>query len=233
MPVNSRVHTDHSTERRVALIALLLVLLPNLILTGLGLVMRGQAQQAAGSQVTAHFGLSRFLRQIGVCAFLLLPAVVWLWRRRAGWRALGWRREGLGRAVGLGALLAAATLLLRARPFSPERLGIPATWWALATYGVVASAEEMLYRGFFQGCLETWLGRWWAYVATALLFAGLHVPARLLGGESLAETLVYAGVQLLPMALFFGAAMLAARHVAAPTLVHLAWNWASVLRSVR
>ncbi len=217
----------------MALIAVLLVLLPNLVLTGLGLAMRGQAQQAAGSQITAHFGLSRFLRQVGLCAFLVLPTGLWLWRRRAAWTALGWRSKGLGRAAGLGALLAAATLLLRARPFSPEQLGIPATWWAMATYAVVASAEEMLYRGFLQGCLEAWLGRWWAYLATALLFTGLHVPARLLGGEPLAQTFVYAGVQLLPMALFFGAAMLAARHVAAPTLVHLAWNWASVVRSVR
>ncbi len=138
----------------MALIAVLLVLLPNLVLTGLGLAMRGQAQQAAGSQITAHFGLSRFLRQVGLCAFLVLPTGLWLWRRRAAWTALGWRSKGLGRAAGLGALLAAATLLLRARPFSPEQLGIPATWWAMATYAVVASAEEMLYRGFLQGCLK-------------------------------------------------------------------------------
>jgi hypothetical protein len=54
-----------------------------------------------------------------------------------------------------------------------------------------------------------------------------------LTGEHLAQLLTYATVQLLPMALYFGAAMLAADHVAAPTLVHLAWNWSSVLRSGR
>ncbi|MFQ5875495.1 MAG: hypothetical protein ACE5JL_17095 [Dehalococcoidia bacterium] len=37
-------------------------------------------------------------------------------------------------------------------------------------------------------------------------------------------------IQLLPMAPLFGGAMLAADHVAAPALLHLAWNWASVIR---
>jgi len=120
-------------------------------------------------------------------------------------------------------------LLLRARPFAPERLITPDTWWALASYAVVAFAEETLYRGFLQGRLEGWLGYWPGYLITALLFTALHLPARLLGGEPLAQALAYATVQLLPMALLFGGAMLAVEHVAAPMLLHLAWNWASVV----
>lgn len=224
---------DRSRERRMALIALLLVFLPNLVLTGLGLLMRGQAQQVAESQAAAQFGPMRLLRQVALCAFLLLPTVVWLWRCQAGWAAVGWRPEALGRAAGLGSLLGVGTLLLRARPFAPERLSLPATWWALGTYAVVALAEEILYRGFLQAALSDWLGRGWGYLATALLFTAVHLPARVLTGEHLAQLLTYATVQLLPMALYFGAAMLAADHVAAPTLVHLAWNWSSVLRSGR
>jgi len=71
---------------------------------------------------------------------------------------------------------------------------------------VVASAEETLYRGFLQDMLSAWLGCWWAYLATALAFTALHLPARLLGGEPLAQALTYATVQLLPMALLFGGA---------------------------
>jgi hypothetical protein len=221
---------DRSTKRREALIALILVFLPNLVLTGLGLVVRGHAEQVAASQAAAHFGLSRLMRLAGLSAFMLLPTIVWLWRHRAGWKALGWSREGLGRAAALGTLLGAAILRLRAQPFALDQLNKQATWWALATYAVVALAEEMLYRGFLLRPLMAWLGRWWGYLATALLFMFLHLPARVLGGEPLVESLTYAAVQLLPMALFFGGVMLAANHVAAPTLVHLAWNWASMLR---
>jgi len=221
---------DDRVMRRQALITLLLVLLPNLVLVGVGLLMRGQARQVAQARAAGRYGLAWFLRQVGLYAFMLLPMGLWLWRGRAGWRACGWGRERVGRALALGALFAAGALLLRARPFAPQRLALPDTWWALAAYAVVALAEETLYRGFLQGRLEAWLGRWPGYLVTALLFTALHLPARLLGGEPLAQALTYAAVQLLPMALLFGLAMLAARHTATPTLLHLAWNWASVIR---
>lgn len=215
-----------------ALIALLLVLLPNLVLTGVGLLMRGQARQVTESQAAAHFHLSRFLRQLGLSAFLLMPTGLWLARRRDRAALCSWGLRSIGRAVALGALVGVAVLVFRARPFAPERLMMDDTWWALITYAVVAAAEETLYRGLLQSRMEIWLGRWWGYVTTALLFTVLHLPARLLGGEPLSQSLVYAGVRLLPMALLFGATMLATGHVAAPTLVHLAWNWGSVLRRV-
>jgi len=216
--------------RRQALIALALVLLPNLVLTGVGLLMRGEAQRVARAQTAGGFGGARLLRQVGLYAFLTLPAGVWLYRRRVGWEGCGWGRRRVGRALALGAALGAGALLWRARPFAPERMGLADTWWALATYTVVALAEETLYRGYLQGRLEAWLGRWWGYLATALLFTAVHLPARLLGGEPLVQTLEYAAVQLLPMALLFGGAMAAGGHALASTLLHLAWNWASVVR---
>ncbi|MBC7264597.1 MAG: CPBP family intramembrane metalloprotease [Chloroflexi bacterium] len=216
--------------QREALIGLLLVILPNLVLVGVGLLMRRQAQQVTEAQAAGVFGIERLLRQVGLNAFLLLPMGIWLWRRRTGLAACGWQQVRLGRAAGVGVLLGAAVLFLRAQPFAPERLALSDTWWALATYSVVAVSEETLFRGFLQGRLEAWLGRWWGYFATALLFSAVHLPTRLLGGEPLAQALTYATVQLLPMALLFGGAMSVANHAAAPTLLHLAWNWASVIR---
>ena len=217
-----------------AVVALLLVLLPNLMLTGVGLVMSGSARQVAEAQSAGHFGLARFLRQVGLCAFLLLPTGAWLVRRRAGWVALwqawGWGGERLGRAALLGVLLGVGVLFLRGSPIKMVRLSLANAWWALATYAVVAVAEETLYRGFLQGRLGAWLGRWWGCLTTALLFTVLHLPVQLLGGQPLIPALTCAAVQLLPMALLFGGVMLAAGHTAAPVMVHLAWNWASVIR---
>jgi membrane protease YdiL (CAAX protease family) len=187
---------------------LLLVLVPNLVLTGVGLGMSGAARQVAETQSAVHFGSARFLRQVGLCAFLPLPTGVWLVRQRAGWVSCCWGWERPGRAVLMGALLGVGLLFLRGRPFEAARLSLTDTWWALSTYAVVALVEETLYRGSLQGRLGAWLSR---------------------GGEPLVPALIYAAVQLLPMALLFGGAMLAAGHVAAPATVHLAWNWASVI----
>ena len=129
----------------------------------------------------------------------------------------------------LGALLGAGVLFLRGRPFDTAHLSAPDARWALVTYAVVALVEETLYRGVLQGRLGAWLGRGWGFLLTALLFTAAHLPARLLGGEPLAQALTYAALRLLPMALLFGGVMLAAGHVAAPAIVHLAWNWASVI----
>jgi hypothetical protein len=76
------VPISQSKVQRQALIALLLVLLPNLVLTGVGLLMRGQVQQVAEAKAAGHFVLARFLRQVGLNAFLLLPMGAWLWRAR-------------------------------------------------------------------------------------------------------------------------------------------------------
>jgi len=77
--------------------------------------------------------------------------------------------------------LAAGALLLRARPFAPQRLTLAGTWWALATYAVVAAAEETLYRGFLQGRLEDWriararTGSIWPVLVLHALMNGLFV----------------------------------------------------------
>ena len=110
--MNLKSSVNRNETRCQALIALLLVFLPNLVLTGVGLLMRGQAQQVTEAQAAGHFGLARFLRQVGLNAFLLLPMGAWLWRRQDGWRACGWQRERLWRAAGLGVLLGAATFQL-------------------------------------------------------------------------------------------------------------------------
>jgi len=70
---------QEQTVRYQALIALLLVLLPNLVLTGVGLLMRDQAQQVTTAQAAGHFGPARLLRMVGLYAFMLLPIGLWLW----------------------------------------------------------------------------------------------------------------------------------------------------------
>ncbi len=94
-----------NTARHQSVVALALVLLPNVVLIGVGVLMRGEAQQVAQAQAVGGFGWRRFLRQVGLYAFLALPAGVWLARRRAGWWACGWGRRRLGRGALVGVTL--------------------------------------------------------------------------------------------------------------------------------
>jgi len=67
-----------SESRRQALIALLLILLPNLVLVGVGLLMRNQHQQVAQVRAAGRYDPAWFLRMVGLYAFMLLPMGVWL-----------------------------------------------------------------------------------------------------------------------------------------------------------
>jgi hypothetical protein len=106
----------------------------------------------------------------------------------------------------------------------PPSLPIPL--WLLL---IVGRAQSLVPFAVAIG-LGLWVGRWWRYLATALLFTGIHLPARLLGGGPLTQAPTYAAVQLLPMASLFGETMAIADHAAVPTLLHLAWNWTSIVR---
>ena len=97
-----------------------------------------------------------------------------------GWMLRGWRDEGAERWAGLALLLPPA-LLLAAQPGAvawrlPVRL--------LATFALVAPAEEMLFRGYIQTRLNEAFGRpyrmleagWgWGLVLTAILFGVWHL----------------------------------------------------------
>ncbi|HEY68177.1 MAG TPA: hypothetical protein G4N97_07910 [Thermoflexia bacterium] len=121
--------------RRQAIVALLLVLLPNLALTAVGLLLHRAAQQVAEAQAAGYFGLARFLRHVGLYAFLLLPMGVWLWWRRVGWAACGWEQEWLGgpwgwaTAGGSNAVVADVSL----RPGAADRSDSGECWRAYET----------------------------------------------------------------------------------------------------
>ena len=137
----SRSFAGRNGVRRQALVALLLVLLPNLALVGVGLVMRGQAQQGAQARAAGRYDLAWFLCQVELYAFMLLLTVSFVVRHAAPaecrtplrlrlrglLQACGWARKRVGRALALGVLFVAGALLLRARPFAPQRLSLADT----------------------------------------------------------------------------------------------------------
>jgi hypothetical protein len=78
--------------------------------------------------------------------------------------------------------------------------------------------EETLFRGVLLRHLEKLVGTWWALVATAMLFGGLHLAnkdATLVGAFSI---MVEAGILL-------GAAYLYTRRLWLAAGMHAAWNF--------
>ncbi|HLW79804.1 MAG TPA: CPBP family intramembrane glutamic endopeptidase [Terriglobia bacterium] len=103
------------------------------------------------------------------------------------WKGLGWRsptpRSALRfmmAGVVLGFIIARAPNLLPERQNFPleELFNSPQGAYAVAIFAIVAAplVEEIIFRGVLFAFFERLVGLRFAITATALLFAGLHVP---------------------------------------------------------
>ncbi len=108
-----------------------------------------------------------------------------IWLSKTSWRDLGWRREGLVKAIGLGllgfVLLSINTMVW---PFiggatEPPALITPGParllLVAFFAFGIAAWTEENLFRGYLQPLLAKSAGHWPAIIIQALLFSAAHL----------------------------------------------------------
>jgi membrane protease YdiL (CAAX protease family) len=120
-----------------------------------------------------------------ILGFLYLLAK--LHHQQAFWKSLGWKkptaRQVAGYFAGGGGLAVAASLLLALRPdtqdFPLEKLfNSPTASYAIGAFAVAIApvVEELVFRGMLFAIFERAVGMRFAVVATALLFAGLHIP---------------------------------------------------------
>lgn len=101
------------------------------------------------------------------------------------WRELGWRREGLMKAVGLGLLgfvlnfiALLPVMIVRGPTAQPEYVSPSIIRLLLVTFfafGIPAWVEENLFRGFLQPLLAKRVTLWMAIVIQAALFSASHV----------------------------------------------------------
>jgi len=120
-----------------------------------------------------------------VLGFLFLLAR--LQHQQPFWKSLGWKkptaRQVAGYLMGGGGLAAAVNLVLWMRPdvqgFPLERLfSSPSACYAIGGFAIVIApaVEELVFRGLLFAIIERVLGMRLAVLATAVLFAALHVP---------------------------------------------------------
>jgi membrane protease YdiL (CAAX protease family) len=118
---------------------------------------------------------------------LYLYLLVAINHRQPFWKAMAWRQPTFKQTLtclGGGIVLAAVVLL--APPLLPETREFPlqrlfssaAAGYAVGSFAILVAPplEELVFRGFLFRIFEHRVGLRCAVLATAMLFAGLHVP---------------------------------------------------------
>jgi hypothetical protein len=114
-------------------------------------------------------------------------ALVVIHHRRPFWSGLNWQKPSLGQTLwfALGGVVLAfgiqwvPNLLPETKTFPLQQMFTsPVAGYSIGAYAILVApwAEEVLFRGFLFGIFARRVGIWFAIVATALLFGGLHVP---------------------------------------------------------
>lgn len=96
-------------------------------------------------------------------------------------------------------------------------VGVASVGMALLAYGMLASREELAFRGYPLRRLDDRFGMWIAQLVVALVFATEHVA----GGATWGNAILGAFTG----SLLFGMAALAMRGLAVPIGLHTAWNF--------
>jgi membrane protease YdiL (CAAX protease family) len=160
-----------------------------------------------------------------ILGFLFLLAR--LQHQQPFWKSVGWKKptskQVLGYLAGGGVLAGAVLLALALRPdthgFPLEKLfNSPAASFAIGAFAIsfAPMVEELVFRGLLFAILEGAMGLRFAVIATAVLFAGLHVPEYWHAWNHLFMILV--------VGLVFSLARGATGSIAPSILLHIGYN---------
>lgn len=130
------------------------------------------------------------------------------------------RELGLGLMIGSGLLLATIAILAVAGAYGVAGVGETSTLISpFVEMTLVATIEEIVFRGILFRIIERSLGSWIALGLSSFIFAAAHLPNDGISALAVLFTLV-AGLAL-------GAAYMATRRLWLPIGIHFAWNFVS------
>ena len=162
-----------------------------------------------------------------LAAICLIPFVLAVLLRGQPFFSMGWQKENLRAGLLVGLLSIVVVLFLRGKflpllkGISPEQAGLLPVWL------IYAFAEEMIFRGYIQFRLDSFLGPKWGWLAAAGLFILWQLPGRLwlFPAAQLWQPILAAAIQ----GLICGWMMKKTGHVTAPALFRAFSGWIALI----
>lgn len=179
---------------------------------------------------TKQFGFSRLWIALAAIPVYSLPVLVAI-KRAESLESIGITTRNLWQSIVIGLIISGLIVCFDARKLHALCLIGMSHVIALVFYAVVGFGEELLFRGFLQNRLVSWLGTWRGVLLTAAIFSLFHMPQMFMfewnWNRVLAQTSCY-----IPISLFLGFVMLRTGNLMAVGLFHTFANWINVLRTL-
>jgi membrane protease YdiL (CAAX protease family) len=169
-------------------------------------------------------------RQLLVSAASVVPLAVALRATGSDPASAGLTRALLGRSVGIGLTLAVIWLIVSGA-FRELASARPEHGYVLIAALSVGLAEEIMWRGYLQSRLVSWLGSRRGISLAAMLFAAFHIPQRWLAGVVGADLILQIVIVAL-LGVVFGLLQAATRNVTLPVIVHTTIDWSARFASL-
>jgi membrane protease YdiL (CAAX protease family) len=157
----------------------------------------------------------------------LIPFIAAVILRGQPFFSLGWQRGNLRPGLMVGVLVMLVVLFLRGK-FLPLLKGVTQEQAGLLPVWIVyAFAEEMIFRGYIQLRMNSYLGEKWGWLAAAALFVLWQLPGRLwlFPAAQIWQPILIASIQ----GLICGWMMKKTGHVTAPALFRAFSGWIALI----
>ncbi|WP_026883327.1 CPBP family intramembrane glutamic endopeptidase [Clostridium akagii] len=100
---------------------------------------------------------------------------------------------------------------------------------SFVSFFIVGFVEEVVFRGYLQNRLISWIGTIKGYSLTAVIFAFSHLPNRLIIGGMNFNSALLSCVELIPSGLLLGYIMIKTKNIVAGSIFHTFIDWTQTI----
>lgn len=180
-------------------------------------------------------GIEKTLLQVVIYfaeIFLVLAVVIF---RGEGIRSIGIRKSNISKSIIIGILLGIIYFILINKTFKINKvIEVMSTesFETFINFFIVGFSEEVIFRGYLQTRLSSWIGIKKGYLLTVIIFSFYHLPNRMIIGEMSFYGALVNCVALIPISLTFGYIMIKTKNVIAGSIFHTFVDWTETVMQI-
>lgn len=178
-----------------------------------------------------YFGkISKYILLLRSCTCVLFTVIVLLvvLHEKESLQSIGITKENLLKSVILGVILGALFFTfynIALANNKPINILTAASLNSFISFLFVGFEEEIVFRGYFQIRLISWLGTTKGLLITAIIFSFYHLPVNVFFKGMELQPALISCASIIPLSLMFGYIMIKTKNIAGVAILHTVIDW--------